>query len=301
MESQASLARPGRYGSFLEAEPGMMARMAQQSAPVAIEPGLSAGRSSADAAQPSGPPSGAALIKMDQVFRNACVGGLTMASSFGVMAAAHNVVRNSPVFWVRVAAASGPIVAGGVSAAIEPHVERLVGTRATMPPHSPYQADADGLIFPAILPSCFMAANYAWQFLPIKNRPVPTTPQGMAVTIGVSAAGSFLGKGLMEWWAQHQHAVHGTAGQPLPYRLRTSDELAVGRMRSQVPAAALHLGLAVAFRGGSVPAVWGRAYPAAMGVPYAARGLLTPGDDAPVPPAKPHPAAQSAPPPQAPG
>jgi hypothetical protein len=213
-----------------------------------------------------------------KVLQNGCVGALTMASSFGLFAAAlGNIVRSRPACSVRLLGAPLPVLAGGLSALFEPAFDALLGSSATLPPSRPYDLSRDGLVYHAILPACFMMGNYAYMLSPLPKFG-PVSRAGVVMSIAVSAAGSFVGRAGMELWAQDQHDVHGTSPADVHYVRPGMRELAQSRASTQVFMMSANVLTAVVFRGRDIPKHFAFAYPALMGLPYIARGALTPAD-----------------------
>jgi len=140
------------------------------------------------------------------ILKNAAIGGVTMASTFGFLGALNNLTRGAGnSMAVRIFGSIAPVIAGIGSACIETGLEQAFDVVPTAPPDGGLKANVTGIGYHMILPSCFMAANYSYALSNLPKKFPINKRQGFMLAVGVSALGSSFGKGGMEAFGQYEH------------------------------------------------------------------------------------------------
>ncbi len=156
------------------------------------------------------------------------VAGLAQGGPLGLSFALCGLARARGRPHVKVLAGFAPVAAAFLTAPGEQALRARMGTQATLPRQASLAHDA---IPGAIL----FLANLAWQRLPAPLRPPAFSPAGLAATVFVSMAGSFVGGVLSEASAQRSHEGLMGSGPGEAPRVVPALHKGMGRALSLLP------------------------------------------------------------------
>ncbi len=181
-------------------------------------------------------------IDVGRVGKNAVASAITLGSCYGTMVAINNAVRATPGVPVPLKVFSGLLPTAGVFPTpwVEEGLRQALDTSATFPVKPTLAHDAvAGVSLFLFNASCLRSASIP------KYR--PATPAGMAASFIQCTAASLLAGGASEMTAQWMNLRDAKSGHEgaSPEHIDNSRK-ACGRLLSQVPAAALQTGVAVA-------------------------------------------------------
>lgn len=196
---------------------------------------------------PAGVPAGTD-IDPEKVVKNAGAGAVGVGVVYGVAVAANNAARATPGLpkVVKVAAALLPSASVYLTPWVEDGTRHALGTTQTFPiqPSLAHDAVASGGLF---------LFNLGWTRSAMIPRFPAATPAGMASTVVQCILASMFAGGASELSAQRMNQGDHAAGHPAqpPVHIENTRK-GLGRLYSQIPAAGVHMYLAL--RGKPLPA-----------------------------------------------
>lgn len=194
----------------------------------------------ADTAYPQSPqaPKKTDLLK---VGKNAIASAVALGGCFGTMTALNHAVRATPAMPIPVRIVTGLLPSASVFATpwVEDGVRQTVGTTATLPVRPSLAHDAVASV-------SLFAFNVACARSALVPKLPPATAGGMAAGVLQCTVASLIAGGASEITAQWMNAGERPRKQAAetPPQMETTDK-AIGRVLSQVPAAALQTGIAL--------------------------------------------------------
>ncbi len=186
-----------------------------------------------------------------RVGKNAVASAVALGGCFGTMTALNNAVRATPGMPLAARLVTGVLPSLGVLPTpwVEDGVRSALDTQATIPRQPTLAQDA-------VAGVCLFAFNVGMSRSGLLPRYAPPTPAGMAVTVAQCASASLVAGAASELTAQWMNtpapepppATAASDSIPPPAAPAKFDNAhkAAGRVLSQVPAAALQTGLALA-------------------------------------------------------
>ncbi len=190
--------------------------------------------------RPPEPPGGG--IDFEKVGKNAVTSAVTLGSCFGTMSALNSAVRATPGMSKPVKVLTGLLPSASVFPTpwVEDGLRAALDTSATLPiqPTLAHDAVAGASLF-LFNAACLRSAS-------IPKFP-PATPAGMAANVIQATAASLIAGAASELTAQGMNIRDAQAGEaPEPPAHIDNPRKPTGRLLSQVPAAALQTGIALA-------------------------------------------------------